>query len=98
MRTGGDVLFPPGRRRLGRWSVSNGVEPMNAGRRCFLAGVLSVCVPALAGAQPATIRVSVASGGVQGNYGGWVSAMSADGRFIAFEGGGSNLVPGDTNF
>jgi Tol biopolymer transport system component len=42
-------------------------------------------------------RVSVASGGEQGNgrsVGGW---LSGDGRFVAFAGRASNLVPGDTN-
>ncbi len=45
-----------------------------------------------------TTRVSVDSNGVQGNQ---VSAdltsISADGRYVAFESGASNLVPGDTN-
>jgi len=45
----------------------------------------------------ATERVSVDSNGVQGNYGGYRAAISADGRFVAFESDSSNLVPGDTN-
>jgi Tol biopolymer transport system component len=49
-----------------------------------------------------TERVSVSTAGVQGtgqsasrDFGG--TAISADGRFVAFESGASNLVPGDTN-
>ena len=44
-----------------------------------------------------TERVSVASDGVQGNYGSGPAFISADGRFVAFTSGASNLVPGDTN-
>jgi|UPI000360F8E4 Tol biopolymer transport system component len=44
-----------------------------------------------------TERVSVDSNGVQGNYGGYRAAISADGRFVAFESYSSNLVPGETN-
>jgi len=45
-----------------------------------------------------TERVSVASDGLQGNRnsGNGVS-ISADGRFVAFDSGASNLVPNDTN-
>ena len=46
-----------------------------------------------------TERVSVSSTGVQGNgpsgFGG--VAISADGRFVAFDSPATNLVPGDTN-
>jgi Tol biopolymer transport system component len=44
-----------------------------------------------------TERVSVSSSGVQGND--WCShpAISADGRFVAFNSYARNLVPGDTN-
>ncbi len=44
-----------------------------------------------------TNRASVDSAGVQGNAYSDEAAMSADGRFIAFESAASNLVPGDTN-
>ena len=46
-----------------------------------------------------TTRVSVASDGTQGNgdSGRDGYAISADGRFVAFESSASNLVPGDTN-
>ena len=44
-----------------------------------------------------TERVSVDSGGVQGNDDSYVSSISADGRYVAFESLASNLVAGDTN-
>jgi Tol biopolymer transport system component len=45
----------------------------------------------------ATNRVSVSSGGKQGNGGSRYPALSADGRFVAFESAATNLVKGDTN-
>ena len=42
-----------------------------------------------------TERVSVSSAGVEGNSASDNSAISADGRFVAFESFASNLVPGD---
>ena len=42
-------------------------------------------------------RVSVASDGTQANSGSTVAAISADGRYVAFESLASNLVSGDTN-
>jgi Tol biopolymer transport system component len=44
-----------------------------------------------------TTRISVGPGGVQGNGRSFSPALSADGRFVAFESEASNLVPGDTN-
>jgi len=44
-----------------------------------------------------TERVSTDSGSAQGNGASTVPAVSADGRFVAFESLASNLVPGDTN-
>jgi Tol biopolymer transport system component len=40
---------------------------------------------------------SVSSDGVGGDDLSWESDINADGRFVAFESGASNLVPGDTN-
>jgi Tol biopolymer transport system component len=45
----------------------------------------------------ATERVSVDSLGTQGNGESELPGISADGRFVAFDSGASNLVPGDTN-
>jgi Tol biopolymer transport system component len=44
-----------------------------------------------------TRRVSVDTGGGQGNHHSEFAAISADGRFVAFESAASNLVGGDTN-
>jgi Tol biopolymer transport system component len=47
-----------------------------------------------------TVRVSASSGGAQatGLYGGSSRpSISADGRYVAFASGATNLVPGDTN-
>ena len=45
-----------------------------------------------------TTRVSVASDGTQANGGySWTPSLSADGRYVAFYSGASNLVMGDTN-
>ena len=44
-----------------------------------------------------TWRVSVSSSEVQANGASYLPAISADGRFVAFESEASNLVKGDTN-
>lgn len=44
-----------------------------------------------------TTRVSVDSGGSQGNSLSYDPSMSADGRYVAFSSYANNLVPGDTN-
>jgi Tol biopolymer transport system component len=44
-----------------------------------------------------TTRVSVDSSGLQGNGLSYQPSISADGRYVAFESGASNLVSGDTN-
>jgi cysteine-rich repeat protein len=44
-----------------------------------------------------TERVSVGSAGDQGNGPSGLPALSADGRFVAFESAATNLVDGDTN-
>jgi hypothetical protein len=44
-----------------------------------------------------TARVSLDSAGVQGNAGSFATAISADGRYVAFQSFATNLVVGDTN-
>jgi hypothetical protein len=47
--------------------------------------------------KSATERVSVSSGGVQGNGNSYSQALSVDGRIVGFYSDASNLVAGDTN-
>jgi Tol biopolymer transport system component len=56
-----------------------------------------VATVASAGPAPATTRVSVSSGGAQGEYESYAVAISAGGRYVAFTSLAPNLVPGDTN-
>ena len=44
-----------------------------------------------------TTRVSVATGGGQGNGESFDSALSANGRYVAFRSDATNLIPGDAN-
>jgi len=44
-----------------------------------------------------TTRVSVGSGGVEGNRQSYGSSISDDGRYVAFDSYATNLVPGDSN-
>lgn len=44
-----------------------------------------------------TERVSVATGGAEGNGHSWFPAVSSDGRYVAFFSDASSLVSGDTN-
>ncbi|KAA3614560.1 MAG: hypothetical protein DWQ01_00835 [Planctomycetota bacterium] len=59
-------------------------------------GVADIFVRDLQSGQ--TERVSVDSGGVQGAYWSFYPAISADGRFVAFESWSNNLVAGDNNW
>lgn len=43
------------------------------------------------------VRVSVATGGGEGNHQSFAGALSGDGRFVSFTSLAANLVPGDTN-
>jgi Tol biopolymer transport system component len=63
--------------------------------------VMITAVVFLAAAGPAgaalTERVSVATGGAQGNHNTFTGVMSPNGRWVAFQSFASNLVTGDTN-
>ncbi len=66
--------------------------------RCMLlVSALALLLPGLVAAQPTTTRVSVGPGGTEGNGFSGGSALSADGRWVAFGSAASNLVVGDTN-
>src|SRR5205823_2841891 len=73
---------------------------MRPTQRQVLSSVTLVLLTALwgrsAGAQT-TVRVSVASGGTEGDDASLGSALSADGRFVAFDSAATDLVAGDTN-
>jgi len=43
------------------------------------------------------LRVSVAAVCTQGNFNSSIPSISADGHFVVFGSGASNLVPNDTN-
>jgi Tol biopolymer transport system component len=58
--------------------------------------VLAALLGSAASAQ-VTQRLSVDSGGVQGNGNSYSPSTSIDGRYVAFHSHASNLVPGDTN-
>ncbi len=59
-----------------------------SGSKTFLDWTLPPCT---------THRVSVSSDGTEGNSASQDAAVSADGRFVAFQSFATNLVPGDTN-
>ena len=62
------------------------------------AAVLVLLLVPVSGASAATFeRLSVSSGGAQGDGGSYAPSTSADGRFTAFVSNASNLVAGDTN-
>src|SRR5436309_665879 len=69
-------------------------------QRRVLSSVILVLLTALWGRSAdaqTTERVSVASGGTEGNGASLSSALSADGRLVAFQSDATNLVVGDTN-
>jgi Tol biopolymer transport system component len=60
-------------------------------------GVAAAATPAVVGSSAVTARVPVGPGRQQANGDSSEPAISADGRFVAFASGASNLVAGDTN-
>lgn len=60
-------------------------------------GYLPMVMAPFSSPPGSTMLVSVASDGTQGNLGSFMPAISADGRYVAFESAASNLVEGDTN-
>ena len=84
---------PPARRAIAAGSTSR------AGSAWRLATAALLC--AAAARAQSTERVSVASGGAQGNAASGPGlnclSISADGRYVAFESDATNLASGDTN-
>src|SRR5205809_2220282 len=69
-------------------------------QRRVLSSVILVLLTALWGRSAdaqTTERVSVVSGGTEGNNASLGSALSADGRFVAFDSSATDLVAADTN-
>jgi len=69
-------------------------DPTKISRQVF---VRDTCRGGSSRCTPSTVQASVANDGSQGNGANWGAAISADGRFVAFNSSSSNLVPGDTN-
>jgi Tol biopolymer transport system component len=69
---------------------------MNFGARWTGTALVAALAGGLAEAQ-LTERVSLGSGGLQGNADSYAGPLSADGRFVAFASYADNLVAGDTN-
>lgn len=87
----------PGNHARLKWAVRIWtIRPIPSWVALSLSVALCVCVsPSAAFASAGTTRVSVSSAGVQGNYhSGHASALSADGRWVAFYSWAGNLVPG----
>src|SRR5262249_18008026 len=59
--------------------------------------VRDTCAGAPAACTATTVQVSVALDGSAGNNNSQDTAISADGRFMAFSSDAANLAPGDTN-
>jgi len=64
----------------------------------FMTGVLLIGIAATSVGAFDVERVSVATDGTEGDASSTTSAISADGRHVAFVSAASTLVPGDTNF
>ena len=62
-----------------------------------LVALATLVVGGVGASSGTTERISLASDGTQGNGASFDSAISADGRYVAFASYASNLVPGDTN-
>ena len=60
--------------------------------------VRDTCFGAPAGCIPGTTRVSVSTGGVEGDNDSHDASISADGRYVGFTSDATNLVAGDNNF
>lgn len=57
----------------------------------------TLVLPAAAASPPSTTRVSISSGGVQGDRQTYAIGISAGGRYVLLTSQATNLVPGDTN-
>ena len=81
----------------GGWGLSYTAGMSPAVSRRFWAVLLTVLGFSGLSSGQTTTRVSTNSTGIEGNNISSNCAISADGRYVAFESIASNLVPGDTN-
>jgi Tol biopolymer transport system component len=92
----GDTLVPPSISQTGRFiafqsSASNLTsDPANGIYQIFLR---DTCIGTAASCTPSTQLVSVTDDGSPPNAQSRGSAVSADGRYVAFDSGASNLIP-----
>lgn len=75
--------------------VDRRVRARVSARGCIVALAIGSAIPVWV--HGVTERVSLGPRDVQGNNGSVDPSISADGRFVAFDSGASNLVPRDTN-
>jgi Tol biopolymer transport system component len=101
--SGGDSVSPPSISADGRWVafgsrasdlVPNDTNHITFPLPCKLCGDDVFVRDMLLGT---TVKVSVSSAGVPGDWKNNYCAISGDGRLVVFEGASANLVPGDTN-
>src|SRR5947199_161835 len=87
------------RGRSGRGGlVAHRLRLMGWARAGLLVALASVvAVPGFGGVATKTKRVSVSSTGAQADGGSGGASISANGRFVAFASGATNLAGGDTN-
>jgi hypothetical protein len=78
-------------------AMTKGVRPRRLGPILLFVGVPIFWITPAAAVPGTTTRVSVDSGGNEGNDFSVGQSISANGRFVAFTSRASNLVPGDTN-
>ena len=77
-------------------TAGTGVGKWRHAPMAIAAAIILAASAATALAQT-TEQVSVATGGAEANGASDTAAISADGRFVAFESAATNLVGGDTN-
>jgi hypothetical protein len=94
----GELSAEPAVSATGRFVVFSSDASLavgDGGRRDVF--VRDTCVGATTGCSPSTVLISVADDGTPGNLDSTRPALSADGRFVAFESPADTLVPADTN-
>jgi hypothetical protein len=86
------AVITPNGRYIAFESLATNLTPSGANGNSQIY-VRDTCFGGSQGCQPSTVTVSVASDGSQGNADSYMPAISADGRFVAFESLATNLTP-----